>query len=567
MPLTIFIVCVIAILLAVGIVMQSSNSMPIKLSQVHSYQKNRHKLVLDLLGCSECKDPTYAHTKKFLVYSRDKAGFNNVRLQLETMISLAAIFERTLVLPPPSQISHLKDRYYDLHWLSKQALSNQINFIPYSEFVQLEESRQMRKINLRPEKKQWVHQLKRLQREKAWFIPNLRITHFESYTSSLTLHAQSIAANSIFYGCRIQKHLIEKTAQQLQTIGLKNGAYDALHLRRGDFHTFRTKNMHNDGAHLAKIVQAMFAAVPMRPLIVLHNATQSDMQILNKLKSNYPAKVFFLKEEDRTLEETIVHMMCAVPAFKFCGTVDSTFSLGILQMRAMCAKQGAKLNIEPLFLHSKMKPNTSLNAPGWNRLTSFAHSSNFSQSSRSLSAQGNLIVSNPDIKRHAEFVMCSKFLNLHAASIISQYYANELKAKKLKFKDDQSDRFVAHQDVMGKLVHRLIEQIVKNILQDARLRRTYSYFCGYVRGASLPKHTDREACEWTVSVLLSSTDDWPIFLEGPSQTHELNVPVGGMIAFQGRKYAHFRKPNPHESVFVLLLHFARLKPRMKNSKP
>jgi hypothetical protein len=50
---------------------------------------------------------------KFISYKRTNSGFNNFRMQLETLISIAYITKRTLIVPPKSIVDHLDGKNID----------------------------------------------------------------------------------------------------------------------------------------------------------------------------------------------------------------------------------------------------------------------------------------------------------------------------------------------------------------------------------------------------------------------------------------------------------------------
>ena len=500
------------------------------------------------------------------MFKRDTAGFNNLRLQSETMIGLAAIFNRTLVLPAASKIDHIDDSYHELKWMCPQALSNKINFITAEEFTKKFEG-PITKVDLTWDTGKKLNILNKL-KGKAWFVPSLRITHFESYFSSLKKEQQQIAAEAIFYGCRIKKDIIHEAALNLH--GFEGQAYDAVHVRMGDFWSgqgFRKSYFKQmSGESVKSRIWLLCKANPARPLLVLTNAKASyEMLIINKLKKEYPAPVTVVNGSKNVLRSCVVDMLLAVPAYKFVGTADSTYSLGIMQWRAMVHRRGAVLETEPLFVQDSYTPNVSVSSPGWNRITNWFNSSNWNQAVRALNSVGSVtpLPSNVRLTRHDDYIAIDNLLRDSSVQIVSKYFEEEITAKKLKFKDAQSDRYIAHDHSMGKLLHKKVLDIVRFATKDNSLVVTYSYFCGYVNGSQLPSHTDREACEWTLSLFLKNDPAdtfWPIYVQSLQKTdhyHELSVPVGGALLFQGRSRKHFRKVFTGNAAYYLLLHFAR----------
>ena len=107
------------------------------------------------------------------------------------------------------------------------------------------------------------------------------------------------------------------------------------------------------------------------------------------------------------------------------------------------------------------------------------------------------------------------------------------------------------------------------------VKATYSYLSGYVNGSALPLHTDKPACEYTVSLCLSKEPPdapWPILVQkkmepcvscGGPKAHalrdadavELEWPPGGFGIFKGRQHAHARAAFDGRHAHFLLLHY------------
>merc|ERR1719189_2465711 len=62
-------------------------------------------------------------TGRHIFFERDMAGFNNIKLQLQSMVAIAAITDRTLVLPPPGRNDHVKEPYYEFDFFDASALT------------------------------------------------------------------------------------------------------------------------------------------------------------------------------------------------------------------------------------------------------------------------------------------------------------------------------------------------------------------------------------------------------------------------------------------------------------
>lgn len=86
---------------------------------------------------------------------------------------------------------------------------------------------------------------------------------------------------------------------------------------------------------------------------------------------------------------------------------------------------------------------------------------------------------------------------------------------------------------------------------------TYSFVRLYQKGAVLPKHRDREACELGVSISLGQegADPWPLWIE----TKEKSVPVkmfpGDGVIYKGAKCVHWRDIFKGRIAAQLFLHY------------
>merc|ERR1719330_1984927 len=67
--------------------------------------------------------------QRHIFFERDMAGFNNIKLQLQSMVAIAAITGRTLVLPPPGHADHMKEEpgYYEFEFFDAGALMKVVN--------------------------------------------------------------------------------------------------------------------------------------------------------------------------------------------------------------------------------------------------------------------------------------------------------------------------------------------------------------------------------------------------------------------------------------------------------
>jgi hypothetical protein len=132
----------------------------------------------------------------------------------------------------------------------------------------------------------------------------------------------------------------------------------------------------------------------------------------------------------------------------------------------------------------------------------------------------------------------------------------------------------AHNEKLSRVLHFDLEPLVSRLV-GVPVKATYSYFGGYVNGSSLPLHTDKPACEYTVSLCLArepADAPWPILVQkkaepcvscGGPKAHAprademaaLDWRPGGFGVFKGRHHSHMRDAFDGVHARYLLLHY------------
>ena len=88
-----------------------------------------------------------------------------------------------------------------------------------------------------------------------------------------------------------------------------------------------------------------------------------------------------------------------------------------------------------------------------------------------------------------------------------------------------------------------------------KLVETYSYARLYTKGNVLKKHTDRESCEFSITLNLGGSP-WPLFLENSKlNTSKINLKPGDALIYKGAKHNHWREPLIGDSCGQVFLHY------------
>ena len=91
------------------------------------------------------------------------------------------------------------------------------------------------------------------------------------------------------------------------------------------------------------------------------------------------------------------------------------------------------------------------------------------------------------------------------------------------------------------------------------LEPTYSYLRVYKNGDVLHKHTDRKACEYSVSLTLKrELDDeiWPLYLQ-TDKTYETLLDEGDGLIYKGIENPHWRNKFEGGRLAQVFLHYVR----------
>lgn len=108
---------------------------------------------------------------------------------------------------------------------------------------------------------------------------------------------------------------------------------------------------------------------------------------------------------------------------------------------------------------------------------------------------------------------------------------------------------------MESLLERLLRSI--ELVTQLQLFPTYSYFRVYKTGDVLPRHTDRPACEISVSVNLGydAPASWPIWIEGPLGPSSISMEAGDAVVYRGIDCPHWREAFKGTSSVQVFLHY------------
>lgn len=133
----------------------------------------------------------------------------------------------------------------------------------------------------------------------------------------------------------------------------------------------------------------------------------------------------------------------------------------------------------------------------------------------------------------------------HIAAL-RRYYRYLIRTGAIRLGDGQSPRrYVAYNEPVARFFHQDIASTLSAVAGEP-LKPSYVYMASYLSGAELRKHTDREQCEFSVTLCLDFSSEpmlatpWPIQLDTPTGTVTVYQALGDGLAYRGTRLPHYR---------------------------
>jgi hypothetical protein len=145
---------------------------------------------------------------------------------------------------------------------------------------------------------------------------------------------------------------------------------------------------------------------------------------------------------------------------------------------------------------------------------------------------------------------------------LRRYYRYHTRIGSFPLGDGQvSRRYVAHDEPVARFFHAQLTSAISDVARTV-VKPSYSYLAAYESGSVLERHTDREQCEYTLTVSVDASPEprehglWPIHIEVDDGTMVIWQHLGESLLFRGRQLAHYRQPLPAgQTSTSLLLHY------------
>jgi hypothetical protein len=282
-------------------------------------------IVIYTANNSNEKWTTIDNSNRKIYYSRDNAGINNVRLQFETLIVLCYLTNRTLMIPSPSIIDHYDRKFTEFDILDYDLLNKYIKVEIYTGSIPT-------KNIYKHDNKLYNSNYKTFPTNKDWWFNSSvsRIQHFQCLRLS---EKDKERANKIITDAiGIKQELFDILDLVSDYLNIRDGNYNAVHIRRGDFLKTR-KHLIFDEKQLAQVIRKNIKSNV--PLFISTNAEPDFINNLKTILSDYKiltSRDYEIKLNDK-VQQAMADMLICANAHVFFGTPLSTFSTGIIQFR------------------------------------------------------------------------------------------------------------------------------------------------------------------------------------------------------------------------------------------
>ena len=130
---------------------------------------------------------------------------------------------------------------------------------------------------------------------------------------------------------------------------------------------------------------------------------------------------------------------------------------------------------------------------------------------------------------------------------LRRYYRHLVRTGGMSLGDNSSPlRYVAYNESVAQFFHLQLTTLVSEVA-GTQVKPSFVYVVAYQGNADLPVHTDRQQCEYAVSLLVDYTPEpfdqssWPLYFETAKGTCCVWQALGDAVLYRGRSLPHFRK--------------------------
>ena len=168
------------------------------------------------------------------------------------------------------------------------------------------------------------------------------------------------------------------------------------------------------------------------------------------------------------------------------------------------------------------------------------------QAERRLAEWGEIVRKGAHYFRENGYVPLGNLIHPFNLAALRRYYRHAIRRGAIRLGDEQSSRrYVAHNENTARFFHHEIANAVSAIVGEP-IKPSYVYLGSYLSGAELKKHTDRQQCEFSVTLCLDFSPEpelatsWPILLDTLEGTVKVYQALGDGLVYRGPSVPHYR---------------------------
>jgi len=166
--------------------------------------------------------------------------------------------------------------------------------------------------------------------------------------------------------------------------------------------------------------------------------------------------------------------------------------------------------------------------------------------------------------QRSRYVPLTGLIHPFQIAALRRYYRYLIRTGAISLGDSQSPRrYVAYNEPVARFFHQQITHTLSAIAGEP-LKPSYVYLASYLSGAELQKHTDREQCEFSVTLCLDFSPEpvretpWPIRLDTPGGQVTVYQALGDGLAYRGTQLPHYRDALPDgQTSTSIFFHYVR----------
>jgi hypothetical protein len=166
------------------------------------------------------------------------------------------------------------------------------------------------------------------------------------------------------------------------------------------------------------------------------------------------------------------------------------------------------------------------------------------------SRQQNRIAQSAKLFREKGYAPLPDLIHPFHVAALRRYYRYSIRRGEIQLGDGQSPRrYIAYNDPVARFFHHQIAATLSAVAGETA-KPSYVYLASYLSGAELKKHTDREQCEFSITLCLDFAPEpalqtsWPIKLDTSTGTVTVYQALGDGLAYRGTRLPHYRAPLP-----------------------